>query len=164
VGYFLGAYAAGVYLGINYADKIIKIKAYKWPLLITFIVTSIATFACYQLNLEFYEFISYRESLVYLQKMSIALLALLWFQQRESHSSAWLNTLATYAFPIYFIHAYFEVAFFQTVFADKADSYSFIALLMYGLLVGIAVLVTAALISIGIKKLIPKYSRYFIGT
>lgn len=162
--YFIGAYGAGIFIGVYY-DKSIEIaEKLKYVFIVLAVLTTAVCFWCYQNGFEKVYFISVRESLLYIQKLSVAALVLVAFKRAESRLPSWLGLFATYAFPIYFIHAFFEVILFANLFKASDGPYSFWLLLTYGVVGGTIVLLLSLAISMLIRKLFGRYSRLLVGT
>jgi membrane-bound acyltransferase YfiQ involved in biofilm formation len=110
VVYYLGAYAAGMVIGTHYEAALSLFRRYSVALLLIAAVTTYAILQTYLRNFEWIGFVSIRESLLYVQKLSLAALVLIFLHRYEERLPQWLMTVATYAFPIYFLHAFFIIA------------------------------------------------------
>jgi peptidoglycan/LPS O-acetylase OafA/YrhL len=120
--YFVGAYAAGMSIGMQYESAVAIIRRHRYLLLMVVFLTTLALLAAYLLDYDELGPVSTRETLFYVQKLSIAALVLLYFRSLEGRIPEWLNTLGTYAFSVYFLHVpiqtlvlQFEAQFFAGV-------------------------------------------------
>jgi len=111
--YFVGAYAAGVFIGTQYERAISIIHRHRNALLLVAVLTSAALLAAYLLDYDKLGPISVRETLFYVQKLSVAALVLLHLRSLEGRIPEWLNTLGTYAFSIYFLHVPIQALILQ---------------------------------------------------
>ena len=103
--YFLGAYAVGMYVGMRYERSLETFRRYWKQLLIAALITTAALVAAYLLEYDKLGPVSGRETLFYVQKLVLAAVVLVWFHANEQRLPRWLDTLATFAFSIYFLHA-----------------------------------------------------------
>jgi len=103
--YFLGAYTVGMYVGRRYESSLETLRRYWKELLLTALVTTTALVAAYLLEYDKFGPVSGREALFDVQKLAVAAVVLVLFHANEQRLPRWLDTLATFAFSIYFLHA-----------------------------------------------------------
>ncbi len=103
--YFLGVYVVGMYIGRRYERSLTTFRRYWRRLLLAAVTTTLALVAAYLLEYDQLGPVSTRETLFYVQKLTIAAVVLVWFHANEQRLPQGLNTLATFSFSIYFLHA-----------------------------------------------------------
>lgn len=109
--YFMGAYAAGMYLAENLEERTRYLQSKKYILWVLVPVTSgVILFA----TLNDYDTIgmfSILSGFYYIQKLAISFLILLFFKNLGEKQPKWLMTIANDAFAIYFLHILFFIVF-----------------------------------------------------
>lgn len=161
--FFIGAYALGMVIGEHY-DKLIQLtNKYLKPLITLVTISTLSIFLLYLNDYKPDGFYSLRQTLIYLQKVSICLLVLHWFYHKESALPQWLSTLGSYAFAIFFLHVIFIDLVISSVrtIASTYRTAEVIALLG-SLNLSVAVIGSVLLASI-IKKCFGRHSRKVIG-
>ena len=162
--YFLGAYTAGLYAGVHYNQALGLIARHRRLVSVAAIATSMLLIAAFLQGLDDIGPVSARESLFYVQKLAVAALVILWFQQRESELPDWLDTISTFAFAIYFLHAMALLLLQegQMALTDSPVS-AFAATLLGGLYLLVAV---AAPLAIGMltRRMLGTRSRIVLGS
>jgi peptidoglycan/LPS O-acetylase OafA/YrhL len=113
--YFIGSYAAGMLIGDRYNEAMKLVAKYKWLLIVTAIVSTGALLYLFVSGVDRTGIVSLRETAFYLQKMSLSLVILMLYRAAESRIPAWLETLATYSFTVYFLHAILLAVFEQNI-------------------------------------------------
>ena len=110
-----------------------------------------------------YGFTYVAESAWYLQKLAFAGLVLLWFENTMTRVPKWLDVLGNYAFALFFIHGFlaFQFVIWMSQYNVRFDS-SF-ELLSYLVLSFVFALGGSVLLTYLGKRLLGKYSRYFLG-
>jgi peptidoglycan/LPS O-acetylase OafA/YrhL len=106
---------------------------------------------------------SIRESLFYIQKISIAALAIHYFSRWEGGLPRWLFTLGTYAFALYFLHVFFINVSAQLIPLVAQGNANAAIAAFGGLFILAASLSLSLLTAWLLKKLFRRYSRMFIG-
>ena len=105
-----------------------------------------------------------RETLWYVQKFAIAGIVLVWLHANEARLPKWIDTLGTYAFPIYFLHGILLVAFAEVQFGQLAPETSPAWVLFAA---GFASLVYAIAVSLVlttfVRHALGKRSRLLVG-
>ena len=161
--FFIGAYALGMVIGEHY-DKLIQLtNKYLKPLICLVIISTLSIFLLYLNDYKPDGFYSLRQTLIYLQKVSICLLVLHWFYHKESALPQWLSTLGSYAFAIFFLHVIFIDLVISSVrtIASTYRTVEVIALL--GSLNLIVAVIGSVLLASIIKKCFGRHSRKVIG-
>lgn len=110
-----------------------------------------------------YGWFNLTESLFYLQKVSLTLLAWRALQAWELKHIAWLDLVAEHSFPIFFLHCilgnfHFSVLFFSLVSPTIPGAASLLAGVFVALAVGLSLLT-----SVSLRALLGKRSRYIVG-
>ncbi len=159
--YFFPIYIQGMYIAMNYSTFISTIKRHKSSILFCVLLSS-TLIAYFHTNPCTYGMFNPYESLHYIQKCSIGLLALLILYELEDKHFPLLNSFATYSFAIYFTH---------TVIRELIPTYQYFQLfgtsemLIFFASIAYATVITfiTLYVCIGLKKILGKYSRFFIG-
>ena len=163
VVYFSGAYAAGIVIGYRYEEAC----AYFWRMKnIIFGVAVVSTMLLIMLYLtrngrggDF----SFRETVFYIQKLSLSVVVILLFRRFENRIPVWLGRLATYSFSIYFLHAVVMAEMGSLVRAAFKLPHSVAAIVGSGLIYLVLSLALSILVTYGVKSLTGKWSRRLIG-
>lgn len=161
--YFMGAYAAGMAIGMNYegiANALQKNTRWLWLIVA---VTSPVLIYMFLTDFEYLGPVSVRESVFYVQKMCFAFLALVWLKNHEARLPNWLDVLATYAFSIYFLHVVFLPEIMEPTKNMMTSAPGVAGTIGLGFVYLAMVLVICVLISAALKKLIGRRSRMVIG-
>lgn len=163
VVYFAGTYMLGILVGRNYERIRELIGKHLRVLWVTALGCSLVIWLQYINEFEAQGLISIRESLFYVQKASMAALAIHYFSAWEPGLPRWLLTLGTYAFAVYFLHFFFiNVGLLLVRLATQGSANGLIAsaggLFLLVVSIGLSLL-TAWLL----KKVFRRYSRVFIG-
>ena len=106
VVYFWGAYAVGIYVGLDYERSLETIRR-RWPTLLAVVVLSSAALIAYPtIRQEAPRFapIFVEESLFYIQKLAAAALILFALRVHLNRPPRWLAMCSVAAFTIYFYH------------------------------------------------------------
>lgn len=161
--YFLGPYTIGMYVARQYASWLNAFRAWRKPLVIIAVTTTAALVIACLIDFNKVGSVSIRETLFYLQKLAIAAVVLVWLHAREHHLPQWLNTLATLAFPLYFLHALLLL-----LLKDGQTRLGLVPDTVLGLIVGGLVCLAAAItmgvaISVLARRLLGKRSRMLLG-
>ena len=161
--YFLGAYLIGIIVGNNYRATIELVRENVAMLVVVAIVTSLAVAAVGIFQLPAYGIMNLAESAWYIQKIAIAGLVLLWFDNTMTSVPKWLDLLGNYAFALFFIHMTLVLELVRWLAVNDIRIDTPAALVMwlgisFTLALGGSVLITY----LG-KLLLGRYSRYFLG-
>jgi surface polysaccharide O-acyltransferase-like enzyme len=105
--YFTGAYAAGMYFGTDPERRFSWVKKNMSVFVLIALLSSAALlyFEIKELN-KFGEW-SLMSALYYIQKMSLTGIFIVMLKNLGDRQPHWLKPIATYAFVIYFLHAFF---------------------------------------------------------
>jgi peptidoglycan/LPS O-acetylase OafA/YrhL len=161
--YFLGAYALGMLIGADYGAAAAKIRKLRGALLVSFAAASAALGGLFFADIDMAGPVSLRESAYYAQKISLGLLILDFLRGRE-RDTRWLNPIATHSFPTYFMHVSVIAIVGRTMrayfgeLANVAEATG-LAFALFAAGLGFSVL-----ISMGMKRLLGKRSRFLIGS
>lgn len=161
--YFIGAYVFGMTLATNYQQTLKWFEQYSALLMLTLVVSSIGVFLTYLYNYQPSGIYSLRQMLVYIQKLSICFLTLHYFSKFETRLPAWLSTLGTYSFAIFFLHVVFIDVVIQTVRSSLEENRVVELVALYGGMNLLAGILGSVLLAKVIKQLLGKYARNVIG-
>jgi peptidoglycan/LPS O-acetylase OafA/YrhL len=163
MAFFLGAYSFGMYLGERLEPMLAFIKRHLGLLLVLLIASTVANFLLFFLEYVPTGFTSLHQSVVYSQKMLMALLLLYGLHKYEAKLPKMLNVLGTYAFSLYFLHFTFIWLLSET-FAKQFPNAGILGITAGGLGIYLLSIALSLLLSMGLRKLLGKYSRMLIGT
>ena len=161
--FFLGAYSFGMYLGERLESTLALIKRHLGVLLVLLVASTAANFLLFFWEYVPTGFTSLHQSVVYAQKMLMAMLLLYALYKYQARLPNMLNVLGTYAFSLYFLHFSFIWALSE-VFVKQFPDTGILGLFAAGLLIYVLSIALCLLLSIGLRKLLGKYSRMLIGT
>lgn len=161
--YFLGAYTAGMLAGTHYRLALGHVEKYLLPIWVAVLGSSAVTLLLF-LN-EYLPVGSYSllQTLVYIQKLSVAALVLYYFSRNEDSLPKFLSTLGTYAFAIYFLHFFMLNAVAQGVLVLSESHVNAYTAAAGGLLILVAGTVLSLSFSGLLKRLFRSKSRMIIG-
>ena len=162
--YFLGPYTIGMYVVREYAFWLDAFHRHWRPLVIIAVTTTAALVAAYLVDFNKMGAVSIRETLFYIQKLAIAALVLTWLHANEHRLPQWLNTLATFAFPLFFLHALLLL-----LLLEGQTRLGFVPETVFGMVMGWLVCLVIALalgvaISILARRVFGKRSRMLLGS
>lgn len=160
--YFLGAYSLGLWCGEHYLVLLDYLRRnWRWMALVL-VVLSLATGLSYYLGHQGEGLFFYRQSLVYLQKILLAGLMLLWLSQHQRIPTG-LKLLGDYAFAIYFLHVLVLDRFYFWI-------YDWLVVHRTGAIIGglgalnlLWTLGVSLLLAWLVKKVLGRYARPVIG-
>lgn len=160
--YFLGAYGLGMYLGERLDDMLAFVQRYRFELLLVFAASLAVNFLLFRWGYVPTGLTSMQQVVVYINKISAALLLLQWLHGRGERIPTFLYTLGTYAFSLYFLH--FTLMWqLSTALSKWQPHLSVPDVALAGLAVYLLGAGAALLLSMGLKKLFGRYSRMAIG-
>lgn len=163
--YFIGSYAAGMLIGDRYDAAMNLVARLKWPLIALAAASTGALLYLYIDGVDRLGIVSLRETAFYMQKMSLSLVLLVLFRSAENRIPAWLETLATYSFTVYFLHA-FLLAVFEQKILGLAAPLALPLTAQVGVALSSALFATVGSVAIGIsaKRLLGARSRMIFGS
>ncbi|GLX83791.1 hypothetical protein tloyanaT_00430 [Thalassotalea loyana] len=161
--YFACAYFLGMVVGQYYEDVKAFVSRYWAWLVWAMIVCSCALYALYHHNYQVSGMFSIRQSLVYVQKVIIALLMLYWLSKIEMKLPQWLNSLGSYAFAIFFMHVVFMGFVIQFARSSVEVNRTVATIALYGSLSFLVAIIGSIAVAWTMKKLFKKRSRILIG-
>lgn len=164
--YFLGAYAAGMYIGDNYHAALTAIRSKQRMLIAITVVASVVAFVMLLNDVHWVGPVSVRESTLYVQKMAAGGLLLVALQRFETIEELprLVGRLADSSFAIYFFHIYpINVATHLVLdWFDPPQPTWFIAL--FGLVQLVAILALLVVGAEALKRVLGPRSRLLIGS
>lgn len=161
--YFLGPYTVGMWVGLNYDPTLHWMGRHRRALTAVAVVCSLAVAAMFVLDIDKAGPVSLRESTWYVQKLAISGLALAWFASRDEPLGRLLNPLATFAFPIYFIHGYVVVVITELLLAAGVTRLASLAIFAGGFGVWIVATTLSLAIAHAARSLFGRHSRVLLG-
>lgn len=163
LAYFLGAYTVGMFVGVHYERALALFEKYKRVLLVVVVVTTALLLTMYMMRITRIGPVSMRESVFYVQKLSAAALVLVWFRAREAQIPAWLDSVATHAFAIYFLHVFVLSFFVRRIASLTVNPLSAMGMLTVDLLLIPIAVGGSMAISIAARSLLGRRSRMLVG-
>jgi len=166
--YFTGAYALGMYMGLNMEKNLKWIKDnVKLLISVTIICTAILFFLTKNdgNSKMLIGVTSLTESIHYIHKICLAALFMLFFKSLGENQPKWLSTLARDSFAIYFLHGFIlfgNISVFM-YFISKID-FSPLNIIIGSIILLVYSILLSMLIVRIFKKLFGKKSRMFIGS
>lgn len=162
--YFTGAYAFGMYLGEDLNHKLKRLKTYQFQIVLLGFMSSACLFYLYNYDLDAFGMLTLKETVFYIQKISFAIIFILWFKSLEDKQPHWLSPVASDSFSIYFIHGsllYFLLPWILDFL--KPITLQSLKVVVLALILGSLVMVLSMLMVAISKKLFGKYSRMIVG-
>lgn len=163
IAFFLGAYAFGMYLGDRLDAMLAFVKRHLSAMLVLLVAFTVMNFLLFRWEYVATGFTSLHQSVVYSQKMLAALLILYALHAHEAGIPKLLLTLGTYAFSLYFLHFTF-VWLLSEAFVKHVPDAGIFGITLAGFAIYALCIVFSLLLSMLIRKLLGRYSRYLIGT
>lgn len=161
--YFLGAYALGMIAGTYYQKVPEFIRNFRLPLWTAAVGFSLVVLLLFLNEYEPSGHYSLLQTLVYVQKLSIAALMIHYLSRNEESLPRVLFVLGSYAFAIYFLHFFMVNAVAYGLQALASDYASAWTITVGGLVILVAATSLSLLISWLLKKLFRSKSRMIIG-
>src|SRR5262245_28772330 len=159
----MGVYSVGMYIGARYESSLETCRRYWKPLLITALITTAALVAAYLLEYDKVGPVSGRETLFYVQKLALAAVVLVWFHANEQRLPRWLNTLATFAFSIYFLHAIVLMMLEEGLTRYALGPTAATGMIATGFVFLIVSIACAVILSALMRRALGKRSRMLLG-
>jgi peptidoglycan/LPS O-acetylase OafA/YrhL len=163
IAFFLGAYAVGMYLGDRLEAMLAFVRRHLSALLALLAAFTAVNFLLFRWEYVASGFTSLHQSVVYSQKMLAAVLILFALHAHEARLPKALMTLGTYAFSLYFLHFTF-IWLLCEVFVKQVPDAGMLSITLAGFAIYVLCIVFSLLLSMAIRKLLGRYSRYLIGT
>ncbi len=162
--YFTGAYALGMFLGVDLNEKLSWLKKYKFLFGLLALISSVVLFYFYIKDVDKLGMVSLMETVFYIQKISFAFVFILLFKSLSENQPKWLNPIASDSFSIYFIHGSILYAISPWfIFLLKNNSMNpWNVVLGAFILFSLVLLISIVIVAIS-KKLFGKYSRMIVG-
>ena len=162
--YFTGAYALGMFLGVDLNKKLSWLKKYKNLFGLMGLISSAFLFYFYINEIDYLGIVSLKETVFYIQKISFAIVFILLFNTLEDTQPKWLSPIASDSFSIYFIHGSILYAISPWfIFLLKSHTMNpWNVVLGAVILFFLVLLICMAIVAIA-KKLLGKYSRMIVG-
>jgi peptidoglycan/LPS O-acetylase OafA/YrhL len=162
--FFLGAHIAGMYIGQDPRAAVQLMLKRLWSIAALALVSTGGLAILSLFKIQYVSFVDLRESLYYIQKMSLFMLLMVGCYKLERRLSDinLVNTSASLAFGIYLLHlALIEIAVFSACkFVEPENIQAVILLTFFGFLVGLG---GSILIARGLKALLGGRSKIVIG-
>ena len=162
LGFFLGAYALGMYIGQHLDATQRFIGRYRAELCFALLAFSTANFLLFVWEYRPAGFVSWHQSVVYVQKILMALLALHLLQHRGESQPRLLGVLGTHAFSLYFLHITFVWMISDAILKFK-PKLQLLDVLWAGALIYVLCIIGSLLVSMTLRKILGRRSRWLIG-
>ena len=163
VVYFLGAYAFGMLLGERLQSMLALVKRHFGFLLALLLVSTLCNFLLFFWDYVPVGLTSAHQSVVYIQKLTLALLVLYLLHQRGLGQSRILGVLGTYSFSLYFLHLT-PIWMLSQAFGKRFPDATLPGLALGGLLIYLVSIALCLLLSMGLRRMLGRHSRMLIGT
>lgn len=161
--YFTGAYALGIVVGGQYERVMTWVAPSVGWLLGLVLITSVFIFWGYSHDAVNYGVFNLRQSLVYVQKLAAALIALHYLARYETRLPRALRVLGDYAFAVYFLHViaigYLINAGLEWLQAER----TIVNLALFGLLNLFVAIAASIAIAWLVKRCLGRHSRKLVG-
>lgn len=162
--YFMGSYALGMYLGVDLNEKLNKIRAYIWPIVLLATVSTMCLFYLYKNQMDMIGIVSLKETAFYIQKTCFAVILILMLKKLDTNQPIWLKPIARDSFSIYFIHGSILYALLPLfMFVIGAKSLDPLNVIIGSLILFILVILLSMLMVFIFKKIFGKNSRMIVG-
>ena len=164
--FFLPVYVLGVCSAVYYSEMLLLVKRFKKALLAIVVASLVLVFVF--IGRPYLGPFNIYEALQYLNKITVTFLALSWLTNREPFRIRILDLLAEYSFPLYFSHAIANVTISRMLYSSMSrlvtPSSSLVVVVPLSILFVVCRIALTLLVCMTAKRLLGKYSRYFIGT
>lgn len=161
--YFLGAYTLGMLAGSYYQTATKLLEQYRWLLWLAATGCSAVVLLLFLNEYEPSGSYSEVQTLIYVQKLSIAGLVIHALARHEASLPRLLFTLGSYAFAIYFLHFFMVNAVGFGIQASTQGLANAWTAALGGLIILVAATASSLLFSWLLKKLFRSRSRMIIG-
>lgn len=161
--YFLGPYTIGMWAGLNYDATLAWVGRHRGMLTAIAGAFSLAIATMFILEIDRVGPVSLRESAWYVQKLALSGLALAWCAGRGESLARLLGPLATFAFPIYFIHGYVVVVVSELLLNSGITRLSPLAIFLGGFALWMVAAAVSIAVASGARALFGRRSRLLLG-
>ena len=161
--YFLGAYTLGMLAGTGYEKTSELIRAFRFPLWVAATGCSVVVLLFFLNEYQPSGSYSLLQSLVYVQKLSVAALVIHYLARHEESPPRMLFVLGSYAFAIYFLHFFMVNVVGYGVQALSKGHATVWTATAGGLLILVAATALSLAFSWLLKRLFRSKSRMIIG-
>ncbi len=161
--YFLGPYTIGMWAGLNYDAALAWVGRHGGALTAVAVAFSVAIAAMFVMDIDKAGPVSLRESAWYVQKLALSGVALAWFASRGGSRSRLLDPLATFAFPIYFIHGYVLVVVCELLLNGGITRLSPLTIFLGGFALWMVAAAISIAVASGARALLGRQSRLILG-
>lgn len=161
--YFVGPYTLGIWMGSNYEDWLAWMERRFVLLLVLAALATAAIIGLYLTGTDYVGPVSLDRSYSYVQKLALSGVALVLLKRWEQQLPAWLDTIATYAFAIYFLHGPLQLlltAELGRVVTDYPGSFEVLAISIAWIILPIAIVIAFSAL---LRRMFGKRARILIG-
>lgn len=162
--YFTGAYAFGMFLGLDLEKHLNWVKTQFIGISIVALLTTIVLIYMQLNGIDKFGRISLNETVFYIQRICVSCIVIFLFKNRGERQPLWLSKVASDSFAIYFLHSF--VAFSSAsllMFLVQIDYTAPFNLVITAILLLAWTIILCMLIIFIFKKIFGKYSRMLIG-
>ncbi len=161
--YFLGAYALGMILGERLPAMLNRVGRHLSLLLAVLVISTLGNFLLFLWDYVPVGLTSAHQSVVYVQKMTLALVVLYLLHEQGLRQSRVLGVLGTYSFSLYFLHLT-PIWILSDAFGKQFPDADLAGVALGGLVIYLLSIAICLLLSMGLRKLLGRHSRILIGT
>ncbi len=159
--YFVPIYFLGIYTAMNYSNIICVIKN-NISLLISLAIISTVILIFLKGEAYYLSWINVSESVFYIQKISVCFLTIIILAKFENKKVVLLDFFAKYSFAMYFIHLLVKNSHIELLYYNACSKTPDFILPLSVFFVITVIFITLS-ICLFLKKILGKYSRFFIG-
>lgn len=161
VVYFLPVYLIGIMASIHRDIIYRKLDNKVWLLLVGVLSLAFLQAAFGKVgNWHKLPFELHYIDLMFLQKLFLCFFFMVWLRRFENFQNSWVHRLASTSFAIFFIHPYL-VRISEAV-AGRYDLWPSESWILY-IVISLIIITISMAIAIGLRKLLPSYSRFITG-
>ncbi|HSY61969.1 MAG TPA: acyltransferase [Cytophaga sp.] len=161
--YFSGAYVLGMYWGANLEENINWLKDQLIYILVCAVVSTSVLYCLHYYDIDKMAEIHVQDSVYYIQKICLAIIAIIFFKQSGNKQPTWLTKVAADSTPIYFIHGAIVFSFASLFLFKMNDVYTTFNVFIGAIGLLFLTIALSMLITFLIKKIFRKKSRMIIG-
>jgi len=163
--YFSPVYILGMFTAMFFSETLIFVGKIKYILVFLTALSAILTAVAFGHSKV--GFFNIYEAFQYVNKICVTYLVLLFLTNHENYRSKVLDTLASFSFALYFshmlVHNNMSRLLYSTVGKVAPILLSTSLIIPLTLFFAVCSILVSLLFCIGLKRLLGKYSRYFIG-
>lgn len=165
--YFIGVYTVGIMVGLDLEKSLQLIRKHRAALAFAALLSALGVAILDWRQFEFVGPISVRESVIYILRLSLSGLVLLWMsnaaEQWSDRTKRWSCLLAAYAFGIYFLHGPLLRVIAQVIGSSVPAGEPAIAVILAMAATFLVGLLVSMLLVWIVVRITGRYSKQIIG-